>query len=156
MKKICFLLLLSALMLCGCKQYKNVKVESVQLTSFQLLSTSKASIGFDLMVNNPSHSSLSLSVFEGVLLKNYTPFASFSLGNSPTIGPSTREMVRVNLDMEIIDPISLLSTGLNIKSWKSEDFLINTRLTVKSSSGIRKTFKFKEQPMDKIINSFTK
>ncbi|MPM68740.1 hypothetical protein SDC9_115674 [bioreactor metagenome] len=56
--------------------------------------------------------------------------------------------------VELLDPLALLSMGLNISTWDIKDFEINARTTVKTSTGLRKQIKLKKVPLQNLINKF--
>jgi len=147
MNRSLFLAILVILATVSCTNYSNVDVKYVKLNSFKLVSTSKASIEFDYTVDNPTGSSIVISTADGIITKKGVDFAQLELMKSDTIPPRTLKSGKINIDITLLDPISLLSMGLNIASWRVEDFNVNAKVVIKTSSSHRKTLRFKNVPL---------
>lgn len=154
MKRFSIILLFAVLLLSGCNQYKDVRIESVKVTSVNFKKTTSATVELDVLADNPTKRTLSLPVFEGMLMKEDKEFATFQLSNEPSLAPETEGHFAVKIDLSISDPISLLTVGLNILSWSVDDFKLNGKVTIQSSTGGRKSFKFKNMPLSKVIKTF--
>lgn len=154
MKRFSILALISIVFLSGCTKYKDIKIESINLSSMKIVNTSKANLVFDVKAENPTNATLYLTDMHGTLLRNNKDFATLQLMDTPSIEPSYKGAFPVKMEISIIDPISILSLGLNFKSWNVEDFRINGKITIKSSTGGRKSFKYKDVPVQRLINTF--
>lgn len=142
------------LVLGGCNPYREVKFESFKLSSFELVSTSRATIVFAAAIDNPLKSSISLLSVDGTVLKEYTSFAKITLLEEVVVPAHTKGEVMVRISIELLDPMALLSMGLNIRSWDLEDFRTSAKITFKLGSGGSKTFKFRNVPLERMVNSF--
>lgn len=150
MKKfLTFILVL--LFLGSCSYYKSIEVESAKLTTFKIESTSSVRVTFSLKVINDAKTSISVADISGTLYKDGNPFADVSLIDIPTIEACSTGCVPLNVKAKLINPIALLSTGLNIGKWKIDDFTVTGKLILKSGTGIRKTFKVRKMPLKKFV-----
>lgn len=154
MKRFTVLLLFSLILFSSCNYYKDVEVNGVKLISFKLESTSKATVGFEVEVDNPLNTTVFLTTFEGSLFKKERIFADFHISDIPSVAPRFKGGVPATVFITIDDPLTLLSTGLNIKSWKADDFMITCKIALRSDNGKRKVYKFKNVPLNKVIKRF--
>lgn len=151
MKRLTLLFILAILAFCGCTNYKSVNIESVNLSSFRMENSTKATVSFKITVDNPLHTSVSVASLDGVLRKNYERFATFSLDTVATVGPMTRAEEMVTINVSLCDPMSLLSMGLNIRSWKAESFTVEGKAVLKNGEGGKRAYKIKDIPLNKLI-----
>lgn len=154
MKKSLPLAIIIVLLTTACTNYKNIEVRSVSLSSFKLVSTSRASIELDYIINNPTASAIILSSGEGIITKKGLDFAQLEIPKPDTLPPRTIKSGKLVVNAVLLDPISLLSMGLNISSWKAEDFHVNTKMVFRTASGYKKTLKHKNIPLKDLINKF--
>jgi LEA14-like dessication related protein len=154
MKYLSILFLSFMMILGGCCHFQKVNVESVNLSSFRMESSSKALVSFDIKVNNPTNNAISIVFLDGVLRKDMDRFATVSLVDTATVSAGSIETVNVTTEVTLCDPMSLLSMGLNIKSWKSESFTISGKITLKCENGAKKNLKLKDTKLNKVINMF--
>jgi len=154
MKRTLPLAIIIALLTTACTNYKNIEVRSVKLNSFKLVSTSRASIELDYIINNPTGTEIILSSGEGIITKKGFDFAQLEVQKPDTLPPRTIKSGKLVIDAVLLDPISLLSMGLNISSWKTEDFHVNSKMVFKTTSGYKKTLRHKNIPLKDLINKF--
>lgn len=154
MKRLTLLFLFALMVISGCTNYKSVNVESVNLSGFRMENSTKATISFNLKVDNPLHTSITLESFDGILRKDYERFATFSLDEPTTIAPDTEAVVAVTMVVSLCDPMSLLSMGLNIKSWKADAFTVDGKIVLKNGSGVKRAMKVKDIQLNKMIKTF--
>lgn len=149
-----FLILLTALS--GCTNYKSVNIEGVYLAGFRMENSTKATISFNIKIDNPLHTSIILESFDGVLRKDFERFAIFTLEEPATIGPMSNDTVKATMEVTLCDPMSLLSMGLNIKSWKADNFTVDGKAVLKNGSGGKRTIKMKDVPLNKVMTAVKK
>ncbi len=152
MKRLLFLTLLSALLFAGCGNFRDIDIKQVKLQKFNLVSTSRADVTFDYLIDNPTNASLIISAADGFITKKGVRFAQLGLMQSDTIAPRSLTYSSLVIKIDLLDPISLLSMGLNISSWREQDFNLDARITVKTSSGYKKTLRFKNTPLNHLVN----
>lgn len=155
MKHLSILLLSFILILGGCSRYQKIEIQSVNISSFRMESSSKALVSFDVEVSNHSNTPISLVLLDGVIRKDMNRFATVSLVDTVTVNASSTEKVKVTTQVILCDPMSLLSMGLNIKSWRMEDsFTVSGKIALKPEKGAKRTFKMKDTKLSKVINMF--
>lgn len=62
--------------------------------------------------------------------------------------------MNISINAHIVDPLSLLSGGLNISTWDVDNFRLTAKLTVGTDKGGKRVFKVKEMPIKNIIKRF--
>ncbi|MFA6335473.1 MAG: hypothetical protein WCX48_07950 [Bacteroidales bacterium] len=152
MKRLLFLTILSALLFTSCTNFSEVDIKNIKLNKFNLVNTSRADVTFEYLIDNPTNSSLIIASAEGFITKEGVNFAQLGLMKPDTIASRsvTSNLVAIKVDM--LDPVSLLSMGLNLSSWRIEDFNLDAKITIKTSSGYKKVFKFKNVPLEHLVN----
>lgn len=148
------LLLAAGLMLTGCASYKNINIEEVKLDKIQLQSTSNAIVELKCRIDNPANAKIYLTAVDGFVVRNGANFAQIRLLSSDTLAAKAVSEAVMVFQVELLDPLALLSMGLNISTWDIKDFEINARTTVKTSTGLRKQIKLKKVPLQNLINKF--
>lgn len=154
MKRLLTVIVLVITLLSSCTNYRNIEVNSVALRDVKLLSTSRAAIEVEYVITNNSGSDLILASADGFLMKNRVNFAQLTLVSADTIAHGETTTNRLKFNVELLDPLSLFSMGLNINSWKTSDFEINVRGVIENSKGRKKVFKFKNLPLENLIKRF--
>lgn len=154
MKRLLTVIVLVVTLLSSCTNYRNIEVSSVALRDVKLLSTSRAAIEVEYVITNNSGSDLILSSADGFLMKNRVNFAQLTLVSADTVARGETTTNRLKFNVELLDPLSLFSMGLNINSWKTSDFEINVRGVIENSKGRKKVFKFKNLPLENLIKRF--
>ncbi len=123
---------------------------SVTLSEVKLISTSKAIVDVEYTINNTAKVDLVLQSANGFLTKNRLNFAQVTLIEADTIAAACQSTNRARFQIELLDPMSLFSMGLNIKSWKMSDFEINANGVLRTSKGGRKAIKLKNMPLESL------
>jgi len=152
MNRLLTLALILTLIATGCSKLTEVNVLSVDVKSFQLLSTSKANIELEYLVQNPSNRNLIIESADGMLKKGGIDFATAILVRADTIPPKTQSLYRAVFRIDIQDPLALLAMGLNISKWSYSDFRIDAKAVVKASGGSKRTIKFKDIMLKDLID----
>jgi hypothetical protein len=154
MKRLLVLPLLVLLLFTSCTNFRNIEIKSVKLKEVKLLSTSKAMVDVEFIINNTANANLVLQSSDGFLTKNGINFAQITLIKTDTIAALAQSTNMARFQIELLDPMSLFSMGLNIKSWKMSDFEINARGVIRTSKGGRKSFKLKNMPLENLTKRF--
>lgn len=154
MKRIVLITALIIIALTGCNRYSEIEIVNIKLSDVKIRSTSRAEVEVEFVVNNGSLRDLTITGADGFLTKERVNFAQFTLIESEMIerGKTTTSKARFNV--ELLDPLSLFSMGLNINSWKMSDFEIDARGVVANDKGNKRVFKFKNLPLEKLIKRF--
>lgn len=150
MKRFVFLLI-SVIALTSCNKFKDIEVDFVSLSSFRLHSTSQAELSFDVIVDNPTDNTIILNGINGMIRKSDRDFAAVSLKEPVSVPPMSREKRTVVVSFSLLDPMALLSIGLNIDSWDMSDFKVNGTLYLKTDSGLKHKFRFKNVTLERML-----
>lgn len=151
MKRI-VLLLSALLMLAGCAEYRQITVDEVTVGSFRFTGTSSASIVLNATVNNPTRHTISIETVDAILMREGKDFIKFSLDGRPSAAPDTVSTVSIPVKASALDPISIITAGLNLKSWKLEDLMVNGKIVLVTDGGARKTMRLKNVPLSDIVD----
>lgn len=152
MNRLLSLALIFIVVATGCSRLSEVNVMNVEVRSFQLISTSKANIELECLVQNPSNKDIILVSADALLRKGEINFATATLVKSDTIPPKTQNLYRAVFLIDIQDPLALLAMGLNISKWSYSDFRIDAKAVVKASGVAKRTIKFKDVLLKDLIN----
>lgn len=152
MKRLLFLTLFPIVLLASCTNFSEVDIKNIKLHEFNLVNTFRANVTFEYLIDNPTNSSLIITSADGFITKKGVNFAQLGLIKSDTIVSRSVTSNLVAIEVDLLDPISLLSMGLNISSWRVQDFNLDARITVKTSSGYKKIFKFKNVPLEHLVD----
>ncbi len=151
MKRLLVLLAFLPLVLSSCSKLGEVEVRELELKSFQLLSTTSANIEVEYVIHNPTSKKLMLDNVNGFLKKGDVNFAQVTLIEADTVAAKRVSINRLVFKLDIQDPLSLLSMGLNISKWHYSDFTVDARAVVKTSGGGRRIIKFKDMSMENLL-----
>lgn len=150
MKKILLLIITILTILSGCSNYKEVEINDIKVDKIKLVSTSGAEISLGIEANNPTKASYTLTNFKAIVYRDGVKFADINLMGNSTLPKISDTIVPVNLYMHLLDPLSLLTLGLDIESWDIDEFKTDFRLTVKKGA-LKKHIKRNNVPVSKII-----
>ncbi len=152
MKRIILLFIIFTTLLTGCTQYKKLDIHTVYLKSFKFQGTSSASIIGVIKMDNPTKYSIELQDMEAELLKEGKVFATFDLVETSSIAPFTEDRVDVKVEAKVVDPLAIITTGLDFNKWTTEDFSINGKIVITSNGKSKKTIKLRNVPLDKVLS----
>ena len=145
------LLLMAALMAAGCAEYRQISVENVVLAGFRFNGTSSATIELEADVYNPTPHVIFLDEVDAVLFREGREFARFALEDTPSAAADTLSKVRIPVRASVMDPISIISAGLNFNSWNLDDLVVDGRIVLRSDAGYKKAFRMKKTPVKDIL-----
>jgi len=154
MKRIVLITALIIIALTGCNRYSEIEIVNIKLSDVKIRSTSRAEVEVEFVVNNGSLRDLTITGADGFLTKERVNFAQFTLIESEMIERGKTTTSKAKFNVELLDPLSLFSMGLNINSWKMSDFEIDARGVVANDKGNKRVFKFKNLPLEKLIKRF--
>lgn len=152
MRRIVLLLAVVALMT-GCTDYRQISVDGVALESFRFNGTSSATIVLIADVDNPTMHTISVEEVDAVLLREGKEFVRFTLEGTPSAGPETDGPVRIPVLASVLDPISIITAGLDLKSWDVDGLTVDGKMVLCSDGKVRKTVRFRKTPVKDIVNS---
>ena len=145
------LLLMAALMAAGCAEYRQISVENVALAGFRFNGTSSATIELEADVYNPTPHVIFLDEVDAVLFREGREFARFTLEDTPSAPADTLSKVRIPVRASVMDPISIISAGLNFNSWNLDNLVVDGRIVLRSDAGYKKTLRMKKTPVKDIL-----
>lgn len=151
MNRLLVFLLFASLLFTSCTKLGQVEVREIKVKGFQLLNTSTADIDIEFSVHNPTNKDLFLCDAKGVLKRGEVDFANISLMQCDTVVANRISVNRMTFRMDLVDPLSLLSMGLNLSQWKFSDFNVDVRAVIKPSNGRRRVLKMKDMPLEKLV-----
>ena len=155
MKKLFLFLLLSALLLQGCSSYKQISLEEVEFGKMKITALTKGKVNLTLKVNNPTRSTFKVTSIDGYLKNGAIEFAKVSLPEEFLVKPGTPVTADVQLEIEVSDPLALLTSGLSLSSLKAENFTVDAYVTIKKG-GISKRLKIKDVPLRQLMEKLNK
>lgn len=153
MKKLIFLLLVAALVLGGCANYRKIALEDVKLEKLKMVSTSKADVKLGLSLNNPTRGTIKVTQAEGVVFAAKGEFAKIFLMEPVEFAKGEPSNAQVTLRVELLDPLSVIMMGLNPAAWDLEQFAFSGYVKVKKG-GAGKKFEMERVPVKDIIGEF--
>ena len=155
MKKLFLFLLLSALLLQGCSSYKQISLEEVEFGKMKITALTKGKVNLTLKVNNPTRSTFKVTSIDGYLKNGAIEFAKVSLPEEFLVKPGTPVTADVQLEIEVSDPLALLTSGLSLSSLKAENFIVDAYVVIKKG-GISKRLKIKDVPLRQLMEKLNK
>lgn len=153
MRRIMLILSAAVMLLTGCTDYRQVRVEEVSLDSFRFKGTSSAVITLEVKVDNPTARTISVESVDAVLLREGKEFVRFTLQEAVHAAPGTESDVLLPVNASVLDPVAIITAGLNFSSWNLEDYVIDGRMTMCADGKMRKTVRLREVPLKDIVNS---
>lgn len=149
-----FVLLISAVLVLGaCSDYRKVSVGDVSIAEFRFNGTSSATVKVNAEVDNPTRHNFWVDNMDAVLIKEGRDFASFALEGKPEVGPDTVCVVGIPIRVSVLDPIAVITAGLNLESWNLDEFVVNGKITVRSDCGLKKTIRLNKVPLGALLNA---
>jgi LEA14-like dessication related protein len=152
MKKFFLFLLLSTLLLQGCSSYRQISVDDVEIGKVKITALTRAQVQTTLKINNPTRSTFRITALEGTVKNKDVEFARISLPQEFSVPPGTPATVETMLAVEVSDPLSLLSSGLSLKSLKAENFTIDAAVQIKKG-GVSKWLRMKDVPLKQLLEN---
>ena len=143
------------LLLVSCNDYRKIEVSNVSINSVKIKSTSKATLEVKAEVKNPTKKCISLLNAEGMLLKENKDIL-FSLADTVTLAPGADMTIIIPVDGKVVDPIGILSSGLDIKSWNKDNFSVDGAFTVKMGKCVKQRVKINNTPVRTILDYLRK
>ena len=153
MRRIVLLLAAAVLLLSGCTDYRQIRIDGVTPGSFRFNGTSSATIELKVQVDNPTARTISVESVDAVLLREGKEFVRFTLQEAVHAAPGTESDVLLPVNASVLDPVAIITAGLNFSSWNLDDYIVNGRMTMSADGKMRKTVKLREVPLKDIVNS---
>ncbi|HCT94209.1 MAG: hypothetical protein A2X19_08860 [Bacteroidetes bacterium GWE2_39_28] len=145
--------LVTILFTTSCSKLKEVDVRDMKVKRFELINTTTANIHIEYLIENPSGRTITVQSADGILKKRGVNFAYATLLSADVVTPKMASINNIVFRIEINDPLSLLSMGLNVSRWDLDEFFLDGIFTLKVSGAGRKTLKYKNVPLKNIVNA---
>lgn len=139
------------LMLAGCSGYRQISVDDVTVGSFRFNGTSSATIVLVAKVGNPTRHAVYLEEIDAVVLREGKNFIGLSLEEKVSAAPFSSSEVRIPVRASVLDPVAIITAGLDFDSWDLDNFVVDGKIVLSSGGGMKKTLSLKKVPMKKIM-----
>ena len=151
MKKIGLIVLCAVISLSGCSGVGDIDIREVKLKNARMVNTTSADLEFECVVHNPTNRRIIIEDANGVLKKRDVVFARIHLVKADTVAANGLSSNTALLKVNIEDPLSLLSMGLNISSWDTSEFKADLRSTIRREGRAKHVFKRKNIPLESLL-----
>ena len=153
MRRIVLLLAAVVLLLSGCTDYRQIRIDGVTPGSFRFNGTSSATVELKVQVDNPTARTVSVESVDAVLLREGREFVRFSLEDKVLAAPRTESTVSLPVRASVLDPVGIISAGLDFKSWRLEDFVVDGSVVLSLDGKMKKTVRLRKVPLKDIVNA---
>ena len=137
------------ILMVSCAPYRDIEVTDFTVDNF-VPQGAKVVINFSATVNNPNRAFVIHSA-GGDLSLGQQPFAVAELMRAIPVPAHTQERCSGQLQLTIKDLMAAFQLGFDAKSWDLDSFLFTGDLLVKSA-WVKKKFKYKEIPLNQLVN----
>ncbi|HHV40821.1 MAG TPA: hypothetical protein GXX61_05525 [Bacteroidales bacterium] len=144
------LVAIALLTMAGCARYKDISLQHVALTQFNMTSLSTAKVTVKATLDNPVGRKIALEGLEGVLKIDKKPFAQFHLDSTLVFAAksvSEREGVLV---LRIRDMSPLFSGVIDLDETVLDKLSLDIEMTVKSGC-MKRTLQENDVPIKQFI-----
>ncbi len=154
MRRSIIFTLLFMLLLSGC-QVRKIGIRNVSLGSVHLESTSAADVELIVDMDNPGKSAISLIHAEASLYRDGKEFARAVLMETAIASPGFSGELPVKLQVSFVDPMALLTIGLNFGSWSLDSFSVDGKAVIKGNGG-KRTLRMNNIPLQKLVGQYVR
>lgn len=152
MRRILLLLASVIILFTGCTDYSQIKIDGVSMDKVRFNGTASASIVLKVQVDNPTSRTVAVESVDAVLLREGREFARFSLDDRAVALPGRSE-ASLPVRASVVDPVGIITAGLNFKSWDMDNFTVDGRLVLSLDGKMKKKVKLRNVPLKDIVNS---
>lgn len=152
MKRVVIVLALCLAFVTSCSPVKQLNIEKIGLSEFRMESSTKANIVFDFSLENMASFPIELVLVDATIKKDVDLFATVELKSAVLVPAQTKDVVKVPVEVNLCDPMSLLSMGLNVRNWDINEFIVSGKIVLKGKNGAKATHKIKEMPLSTLLN----
>ena len=153
MKKVSVLILIAIIALSSCAGLKEIDIREVNHVNTKLLNMTTVELEFECVVNNPANRRIIMEDAIGTLKKSDIVFARINLIEVDTVAANTVSSNKIRLKVNIEDPLSLLSMGMDVSSWNISEFKADIRTTIRREGKAKHVFKRKNIPMERFMTN---
>lgn len=150
-----FALALFALASTSCRNYEKLDFVDAKVSSLKFLGSSRLDLGIEVIIDNPTSSSYSVTDMSGVFYKDGGEFADVVLKDKVTVSPKKMNVIEVPLNVELVDPVGFLN-GMDLDTFKGEGFTVSIDMRVKNGLGLSKRLVYDRIPVKNLAGSLGK
>ena len=153
MKKFALILLAAASILAGCANYKQIRVEDINVGKLKIVALNAAQVNVGIEVYNPTKATFELAGVDISVVKEGTEFAKINQveGEKVLVAPGNPSKATVVLRAEVTDPMQVLATGFNPQNWNLDLFRANGAIWVKKGK-LTKKIKVEDMPLKDLVD----
>ncbi len=152
MKRFILLFIIFSSILTGCTQYSQLEIGKIHFKSLDFKGTTAIEVTCSMDVNNPTKYTIAMQELVADLYKEGKVFAKFDLVDIPQVPPMTDGKTDITIEARVADPLAIITTGLDLENWSTEDFTINGKIVLTSNGKQKKVINLKNVPLDRILN----
>lgn len=152
MKKFPFIILALAFIIGGCANYRDIRIDDVDVAGIKVVALNAAQVALELQVNNPTKAVFEIADVKGTLKKEGSPFAAITTvkGKECIIAPGNPSNAQLTLRIEVLDPLSAIVTGFKPGAWDMKEFTVDAIITIKKGA-VAKIVKLKDLPAEQLV-----
>ena len=151
MKRIWIIVILAVASLSGCSGISDIDIREIVLKDVKFLNTTSVDVEFECVVHNPTARRIIIEDANGVLKKSDVVFARIHLIKADTVAANALSSNKVLLKVNVEDPLSLLSMGMNARSWDMSEFKADIRSAIRREGRAKHVFKRKNIPLESLL-----
>ena len=133
MKRIIILISIASFAFLSCSQYEKIIIEDVAISNYKFEGTSKVLVDLSVKIYNGSNKNLSLKDIDFTLSNNRGVGLAHVvlLKSPPKIRPHSDNSYPVQLQVNLINLMALLSSGIDLQDPNIDNLLVNGKIKVK-------------------------
>ena len=153
MKKFTLILLAAASILASCANYKQIRIEDVNVGKLKMVALNAAQVDVNLEVFNPTKATFEVVGVDVSVVKDGAEFAKITQveGDKVLVAPGNPSKAKLVLRADIPDPMQVLAGGLNPQNWNLDLFRANGAIWVKKGK-ITKKIKVEDMPLKDLVD----
>ena len=153
MKKFILVLLAAASILAGCANYKQVRIEDINVGKLKMVALNAAQVDVSLEVFNPTKATFELAGVDIAVAKEGVEFMKITQvqGEKVLVAPGNPSEATLVLRAEVTDPMQVLVTGLNPQNWDLDLFKANGAIWIKKGKITRKIM-VEDMPLKDLVD----
>ena len=144
------MLLGGVFLLNSCFSYRDIEVKDFSIDDYSMQGFTIL-LNFSATVLNPNRA-FAIQEAGGDINQGSQPFATAQLVEAIRIVGKSEQRYSGQLQLTIKDLMSIFRMGTNADSWELNSFFFTGDLCIKAS-GIKKTFKYKDIPLNQLLNN---
>ncbi|MBP6868420.1 MAG: hypothetical protein KBC07_05450 [Bacteroidales bacterium] len=149
-RKSLILCILAILMAAGCSRFRDVALENIAVSQFNMTSLSSARIKISATLNNPTGGRIRLTQMNGALRLKDKQIALFSMDSALVFDARSTSTNEGVVSMKISDMSVLFSGTIDLDETLLQQIRLDIDATVKSG-GIKRTLHLSDIPAKELL-----